>query len=179
MRDRRDRGEGRQDSDRPLYQGTYRAFAPTGANTFPNKLQAGASNVFTVTYGNRTSDAIPFATVDFAVFPDTESSPAPAGIRLSASTHGSGGPFVPLKISTAYSDGHIEARWVGPDKVGTTIPGHRKFTLTVRLTLATNAPSRGNKPVWGLEAFLDQLNPATGTFTTIADSGYTSAAVIR
>jgi hypothetical protein len=172
-------GRGGKTITAPLYQGTYQRFAPTGANTFPGKLQAGADNFFTVTYGNRTSDAIPFGTVDFAVFPDTDSAPKPAGIRLSASTHGSGGPFLPLKISTGYNDGHVEARFVGTDKLGVTIPAHRKFTLTIRLTLAASAPSRGTKPIWGLEGFLDQLNPATGTFTTIADSGYEPVAVIR
>jgi hypothetical protein len=169
-------GKGGKTVTAPVYQGTYRAFAPTADDTIPETLHAGRTATFTVTYGNRTSDPIPYGTVDMAIFPDSSSSPSISAAHVSLSASVGGRAFTPLAVKS-FDDGHIEVRYVSPTHVGVTIPAHKKVTFTFKLTLGTNAPSRGKTPVMDIEAYLDQLNPATGTFTTLADTGYTAAAV--
>ena len=163
-----------------VYQGSFRAVAPTASDTFPTSLRAGGTTFFTVTFGNRTAQKIPFATVDFDIFPPSGASPnvTAAQIKLATSIRGRGGPFAPLRIfgSTAV-DGAIQGRFLGPTGTGLTIPPHGKVTVTFRVTVAASVPSRGKKPVLDFEAYLDQLNPATGSGTTLADTEGTDIAV--
>lgn len=155
----------------PIYQGTFRRFAPTADAVVPESMRRGASATTKATYGNRTSAAISFGTVLLSLFPYSDSSPivSPKWVKVAASI--GGGAFKPLALNT-FDDGHVEARFRGPSGLGVTVPAHKKVSVTFRITLAANAPTRGGTPVFDVEAFLDQLNPATGTFTTLADTGY-------
>jgi hypothetical protein len=163
-----------------VYQGSLGKLAPTADDTIPENLTAGKTAFFTVTFGNRGKDPIRFGTVDFEVFPDTDKSPkfVASQIQLSVSQSGGGGPFVPVKLSgTTAPDDSIEGRYSGPKGLGVTILPHHVFRFTYRVTLSSNVPSLGSTPVIDFEAYLDQLNPASATYTTLADTGYTAIAV--
>jgi hypothetical protein len=174
--------KGGKSSTALVYQGAARAVAPTASDTFPTTLRAGGTSLFTVTFGNRTGKAVPFGTVDFAIFPAAKKSPnVNAGqIRLAASIRGRGGPFIPLKLyGSTVQDGQILGTFYGPSGKGLTIPAHAKVTVTFRVTLAANVPSRGATPVLSFEAYLEQLNLATGSGSTLADTEATDIAVRR
>jgi hypothetical protein len=164
----------------PVYQGSMGNLAPTADDTIPETLTAGRTATFTVIFGNRSNTPIRFGTVDFEVFPDTDSSPKiTAGqLKLSVSPYGSAGPFTAIKLSgtTAGSDS-IEGRYSGPKGLGVTVPPHKTFRFTYRVSPSSSLPSRGATPVMDFEAYLDQLNPASATYTTLADTGYTAIAV--
>ncbi len=165
-----------------VYQGRYRALAPTAAGTFPTTLRAGGTAYFTVTFGNRSGKAIHFATIDFDIFPAKNSSPnvKASQVTLETSTRGRGGPFAPLEVSgTTQGDGAIQGRFVGSTGTGLVIGAHRKVTVTFRVTLAANVPSRGKTPVVSFEAYLDQLNPATASGSTLADTEATDIAITQ
>ncbi len=164
----------------PVYQGTAANVAPTADDTIPETLTAGRTAFFTVTFGNRGNTPIRFGTVDFEIFPDSDTSPkvVASQVKLSVSPYGGGGPFTALKLSgTTAGDDSIEGRYSGPKGLGVTIPPHHVFRFTYRVALSSTVPSRGVTPVIDFEAYLDQLNPASATYTTLADTGYTSIAV--
>ena len=79
--------KGGKSSTALVYQGSMRAIAPTASDTFPTTLRAGGTSLFTVTFGNRTGEAVPFGTVDFDIFPAKNNSPnvTAAQVRLAAS----------------------------------------------------------------------------------------------
>ncbi len=161
-----------------VYQGSFRSLAPTASDTFPTSVRAGGTSGFTVTFGNRTAKAIPFGTVDFVIFPATNRSPNvdASQVRLSASVRGSS--FAPLKLyGSTVQDGQIQGTFYGPSGKRMTIPAHGKVTIAFRMALAAGVPSRGAKPVLSLEAYLEQLNPATGSGSTLADTEATDVAV--
>jgi hypothetical protein len=113
----------------PVYQGSYGDRAPAADDTIPESLKAGQTAVFTVTFDNRGDDPIRFGTVDFEIWPDSDTSP------------------------------------------------HHWWRFTFRVTLSAKVPSLGQTPMMDFEAYLDQLNPASATYTTLADTGYTAIGV--
>jgi hypothetical protein len=164
----------------PVYQGSADKLAPTADDTIPETLTAGKTGVFTVTFDNRGNTPINFGTVDFEIFPDSDTSPkvTASQIRLSVSQNGAGGPFTTLKLSgTTAADDSIEGRYSGPKGLGVNIPPHHWWRFTFHVTLSTNFPSLGDTPVVDFESYLDQLNPASATYTTLADTGYTAIAI--
>jgi hypothetical protein len=173
--------KGGKSSTALVYQGSFRAVAPTASDTFPTSVRAGGTSYFTVTFGNRTAKKLPFATIDFNIFQATNASPnvTAAQIVMGTSIRGRGGPFTELKLTGSTKvDGAIQGRFVGPTGTGLTIPAHGKITVTFGIALAKSVPSRGSKPVLSFEAYLDQLNPATGSGSTLADTESTDVAVL-
>jgi hypothetical protein len=173
-------GKGGKSSTSVVYQGSFRGLAPTASDTFPTTLRAGATSYFTVTFGNRTGRPIPYGTIDLQIFPGTNKSPNVTAkqITLATSIRGRSGPFSPLKLyGSTVKEGAIQGNFVGPSGVGLTIKPHSKATVTFRVTLAASVPGRGKTPVLSFEAYLDQLNPATGTGSTLADTEATDVAV--
>ena len=91
-------------------------------------------------------------------------------IYLSYSTSGPNGSFasVPLNGSTG-GGGVIEAP-VGPEQ-GTTLAPHATRTYTFHVALADSVPaSKTAGPIIAFEGYLDQINPASGSGDTLADT---------
>ena len=120
-------GKGGKSSTSLVYQGSFRAVAPTASDTFPTSLRAGGTSYFTVTFGNRTATPIPFGTIDFQIFPGTNKSPnvTAAQIKLATSISGRRGPFSPLKLyGSTVKEEAIQGAFVGPKGIGLTIKPH-------------------------------------------------------
>ncbi len=81
------------------------------------------------------------------------------------------------EIGDICADDYIQGRFLGPTGTRVTMPPHGRVTVTFRVTLAAGVPSLGKKPVLDFEAYLDQLNPAMGSGTTLADTEGTDIAV--
>jgi MYXO-CTERM domain-containing protein len=163
---------GGRSAESVIYQGTTEKASPTFKAAFPSTLEAGSSSTFTIKATDHSSNPIPDTRTDFAIFPGSAKSPNvdASQIHLSYSTSGTNGPFttVPLRGSTV-KDGVIQGS-VGPPQ-GSTIPPNSTTTYTFRIALAKTVPaSKTAGPLLGLEAYLDQVNSASGSGATLADT---------
>jgi len=174
-------GKGGKSATALVYQGSYRARAATATDTVPDSLKAGATSFFTMTFGNPSAKPIPFATIELQITSGATRAPdvAAAQIRVATSLHGRVGPFTRLETSgSTVEAAAIQGRVAGPAGTGLVLRPHGKLTVTFRVTLAASVPSRGKAPVLSFEGYLDQLNPATGSGTTLADTLATDIVVL-
>jgi hypothetical protein len=155
-----------------IFQGTSQALEPTAADTFPASVVAdGRPVTFTTSYTNPAATPIIDPAVNLTLYPGTSATNLPASqVRLSYSTTGAAGPFTPIPLTgSTIGDGAITA--VAPDIPIATIAAGATTTITYRLAIATGAAG-GTAPrdLLRLEAFLEQLNPAAGTVTVLAET---------
>jgi hypothetical protein len=168
---------GGQSAQSVIYQGSTQSDADSLKATFPTSLTAGATPAtFTITAANPTTQAVPNAALDFIIFPGKSRSPQvdASQVHLLYSTTGPTGTFrdVPLSGSTANGD-DIEA-YVGPQG-GTTLGPKSSQTYTFEVSLAANVS--GASPLVSFEGYLDQINTASGSGATVADTLATDIAV--
>lgn len=164
-----DRG---QASEALIYQGTTRTDAPTFNATFPASLQAGGSpRTFTIKAINPSFQSLPSTRVTFDVFPgDGTTKYLEANqVHLSYSTTGPHGVFVPVALEGSTTDGgaiegSVEAAH------GITLPAASSQTFTFRVSLAHNVPVSKTKPLLAFEAYLDQIDIASGSAATLGDT---------
>jgi hypothetical protein len=89
-------------------------------------------------------------------------------VSLSYSTGGSGGTFSRVSLTgSTIKDGAIQG-YVGPLQ-GVTLPANSSTTYTFHVALARNLPV-SKKPLIAFETYLDQINTANGTGTTLGDT---------
>jgi hypothetical protein len=161
---------GGQSAQSVIYQGSSQADADTLKDTFPTSLKAGGSpTTFTITATNPTAQPVPDAALDFVIFAGSSKSPNldASQVHLSYSATGPTGTFssVPLDGSTANGD-DIEA-YVGSQR-GATLAPRSSQTYTFEVSLASNVHSAS--PLISLEGYLDQINTASGSGATVADT---------
>lgn len=156
-----------------IYQGTTKRDSPTFHAAFPTSLEAGAApTAFTMKAVNPRSEPIPSTRVHFVIFPGSSNSKNvdASQVHLSYSTTGTSGKFtvVPLKGSTG--GGNAIQGYLGPTD-GATLPPNSTTTYTLRVGLADNVPaSKAAGPLVGFEGYLDQVNSASGSGATLADT---------
>ncbi|MCU1397802.1 MAG: hypothetical protein JWN62_911 [Acidimicrobiales bacterium] len=174
--------QGGQSSTATLYQGATQAKAPAAADTFPTGIEAGADPaVFTTTFTNGSADDIVEAQVDFSIFPadgaTTNVTADQVQLEWSTdSTDGTDGTFTPVALTgSTVEDGGIEGT-VG-DPGGATIPANSGVTITYRFSIDGAIAPDGDGPLLSFEAYLDQINPASGAGTNLADTGFTDVVV--
>ncbi len=163
---------GGQSAQSIIYQGTAQKDAATLAATFPTTLEAGGpTSTFTIKATNPSAKPLPNARVTFDIFGEPGAKGVNANqIHLSYSTAGANGPFtkVPLDGSTS-NGGGIEGP-VGPAQ-GATLAPHAARTYTFQVKLADTVPaSKTAGPLIAVEAYLDQINTASESGDTLADS---------
>jgi hypothetical protein len=154
-----------------IYQGTTQKQSPTFNASYPKTLLAGGSTDFTVKATNPTSKAIVSTRPHFVIFPgDGATKNVKANqVQLSYSTTGPNGTFTPVALSgSTITDGAIQG-YVGPLR-GVTLAPDSTTTYTFNVALASTVPVVRRKPLMAFETYLEQINTADGTGTTLGDT---------
>lgn len=155
-----------------VYQGDTAGTAPRAEATFPRSIEAGGdARFFTATFANPGSDRVEGARVEFDVFPADGSRTVvdASQLHLAYSLDGGLGPFVPVALDGSTAGAGVVNGYVEPSE-GISIAPHGEQTVTFRLTLDGEVPTSAKGPQLSLEAFLDEVNAATGAGTTVADT---------
>jgi hypothetical protein len=153
-----------------IYQGTAQKTIPTLNASFPTLLKAGAAPAtFTLNAVNPASQPLAGAQVDIAILGGTPNSAAvdASQVHLSYSTTGPKGRFIPVNLNGSTGSGGVIEAYVGAQEGDTMAPASTR-ALTFRVALASNIPVSKTSPVMGFEAYLDQVNPASGSGSTLA-----------
>jgi hypothetical protein len=163
---------GGRSAESVVYQGTMQKASPTFKATYPTTLDAGGpTQTFTIVATNPSANPLPNTRVDFVIFPASATSKnVDAGqVHLSYSTTGANGPFTAVPLTGSTSDGAIQS-FVGPAQ-GTTLPADSSETYTFHVGLAGTVPaSEAAGPLISMEAYLDQVDDASGSGATLADT---------
>jgi hypothetical protein len=81
-----------------------------------------------------------------------------------------GGPFVAIPLSGDTANGDSITGYEGPLQ-GSTLPPKSSATYTFRLSVDAGVPKESDgKPLLSIEAYLQQIDSATGTGTVLDDS---------
>jgi hypothetical protein len=161
---------GGQSAQSVIYQGSTQSDANTLKATFPTSLKAGGPPAtFTITAANPTAQPVPNAALDFIIFPGKSSSPNvdASQVHLSYSTTGLTGAFRDVALTGSTSNGNDIEAYVGPQQ-GNTLAPKSSRTYTFEVSLASNV--RGANPLVSFEGYLDQINTASGSGATVADT---------
>jgi hypothetical protein len=170
---------GGRSSTATMFQGSYRASAPRASDSFPQTLTPGTTTTFTTTFTNPTKKPIAAARISLDIFAATARSRNldASKVRLYASTTGEGGHFTRVKLDgSTVDDGAIEGTIGRLD--GVTIRAHSSYTVTYRITIAHGVSTRGNAPQLSFEAYLDQVNAASGSTANLADTLATDTRIV-
>lgn len=155
-----------------VYQGSTAATAPNADTDFPAALEAGGdARYVTATFTNPASDRIDGARVELDLFP-AEGSRTPVDasqLHVDYSLSGAAGPFHPVELTGSTAEGGVIRGYVEPDG-GLSIAPHSTDQVLLRVQLASGVPTSAPGPQLSAELFLDAVNAATGSGTTIADS---------
>jgi hypothetical protein len=153
-----------------IYQGSTESAAPTATATFPTSLQVGgAAATFQVTVANPSDQPINASRVDLVLFPYNARSPNvdASQVHISSSTDGPNGMFTPIPLTGSTAQGGIDG-YVAP-QTGETLAPHQTKTVFFTVALSPGTPVPHGKLLI-LEGYLDQVNAATGSGTTLADT---------
>ena len=164
---------GGQSSNSIIYQGATQGEAATIHANFPTMLQAGgAPTTFTISLDNPSSEPIPATRIDFAFFPGDGTTKAvqASQLQMSYSTNGSAGPFTNVALAGDTASGDDIEGYPGPLQ-GSALAPHSTETFTFHLSADASTPvEQGSHALLAIEAYLDQINSATGSGTTLDDS---------
>jgi hypothetical protein len=161
---------GGQSAQSVIYQGSTQSDADTLKASFPTSLKAGGTPAtFTITAANPTAQPVPNAALDFIIFPGKSNSPHvdASQVHLSYSTTGPTGTFIDVPLSGSTANGDYIESYVGPPQ-GTTLAPKSDQTYTFEVSLASNVS--GGSPLVSFEGYLDQINTASGSGATVADT---------
>ena len=162
-----------------IYQGTAQKDSPSLVASFPTSLHAGGSpTTFTAKEANPSSQPVEAAHVQFVIYPGTAKSKDVNAdqVHLSYSTTGPNGHFAKLALSGSTSNGNVILGYIGPQQ-GATMAPKSSETITFRVSLASSIPVSKAAPMLAFEAYLDQVNSADGSGTTLADTYATDVKV--
>jgi hypothetical protein len=165
-------GDGGQSADSVLFQGTTRAEAPTIDAKFPSSIPAGGAPAsFTIAVDNPSSTAVPDAQVFLSFFAGSSSAGSVNASQLHLTySSTAGGPFVAIPLSGDTANGNSITGYEGPLQ-GSTLPPKSSVTYTFQLSVDAGVPKESNgKPLLSIEAYLQQIDSATGTGTVLDDS---------
>jgi hypothetical protein len=168
-----------QSAEAVIYQGTADQAAPTLRVSLPRSIRAGGAAVtFTVTVRNPSSRPVPDTRVRVSV-----SSATPGAANVDAGQvhllYTATGPrtlFAPVRLVGSTSKGNLIRGYVGPLR-GATLKPDTADTYTFRVSLAPGAQVAGNGSAVTLSTALDQIDPASGSAATIADTPATVTAL--
>ena len=88
---------------------------------------------------------------------------------MTYSTTGADGPFTDVGLTGSTADGNVIDAYVGNQRGATLAPGGSQ-TWTFHVSLASDVPGSATTPLIAFEAYLDQINTASGSGATLADS---------
>ena len=165
-------GDGGQSADSVIYQGASKAMAPTIHADFPSSVNAGgAPSTFTVTVNNPSEEPLPNAQVNFSLFAgDSPGTVKASQVHLSYSTTGATGQFTTINLMGTTAPGDSITGSEGPLQ-GSVVAPKSSVTFTLRLSLDGTVPAENaNKPLLAIEAYLQQIDSASGTGTVLDDT---------
>jgi hypothetical protein len=165
-------GDGGQSADSVIYQGAAKANAPTIHADFPSSVSAGgAPATFTVAINNPSDEPLSNAQVNFSFFQgDSPGTVKASQVHLSYSTTGATGQFTPIDLMGDTASGNSITGYEGPLE-GSMVPPKSSLTFTLRLSVDGNVPTEtANKPLLAIEAYLQQIDSASGTGTVLDDT---------
>jgi hypothetical protein len=170
--------DGGRAAESVIYQGTTKSESPAIVASFPTSLKAGGSAIFTLRTTNPSPHALPYARLDFAVFGGTPGAKNvdAAQVKLSYSTGGPKGRFIKIPLKGSTGSGSGIGGYLGPEQGITMSPGSSK-TVTFKVALASDVPVSKAGPLVAFEGFLDQVNVASGSSSTLADTHATEVDV--
>jgi hypothetical protein len=171
--------DGGRSSESFIYQGADQKFAPTASDSFPSTLEAGATSApFKVTFKNPSDNALHATRVDVTVFPGASTSKAvkASQVSLSASTTGPNGTYSTVPLSGTTGGGQDITGYVGPEQ-GSTLNANGTETVYFKVNLDGDVPLSKGTPLIAFEDYLDQVNSASGSGATLADSLATNVTV--
>lgn len=153
-----------------IYQGRKRSLAPRAHLTLRRKLTAGRTSTFTTTFRNRMRHSIADAQPQLWIFAPGLSSPnVPARrIRLWVSRHGRRGRF--RRVALTGSTGETGIVGLIGGAAGFKLRGRHTLKLTWRIKVSKRLPRHRRRAILQFEAFLDQVNPGSGSDTVLADT---------
>jgi hypothetical protein len=163
--------EGGRSAQAVIYQGTTQKNSPTFHATFPGSVPAGSTKTFTMTATNPGSQSVYDARVDFVIFPgNSKAKNVNANqVHMTYSTAGPNGTFKTVHLTGSTGDGNAIQGYFGPEQGGTFAP-HSTTTYTVHVNLAHNVPVSNAAALLGFEGYLDQIDSASGSGITLADT---------
>ena len=114
---------------------------------------------------------MPNARLDFAIFPGTGTTQSvdDSQTTMASSTTGPDGPFTDVGLTGSTADGNVIDAYLGNQRGATLSPGGSQ-TWTIHISLASDVPGSATTPLIAFEAYLDQINTASGSGATLADS---------
>ena len=89
---------------------------------------------------------------------------------------GAKGRFTPVDLSGSTGNGGVIEAYIGAQEGATMAPASTR-TMTFRVAFASNIPVSKTSPVMAFEAYLDQVNSASGSGTTLAETHVTKIMV--
>jgi hypothetical protein len=155
-----------------VYQGTTRREAPTFDAAYPKMLEAGARpTTFTMVARNPSGKALYAIRPEFVAFPGTGTRKVvkAAQIRLAYSTTGPRGAFTTVRLTGSTGGDDVVQGYIGSQQ-GFTLPARSKTTFTFRIGLRRDTPVSKKAPLLSFEAYLDEINSASGSGATLADT---------
>jgi len=165
--------DGGRGAESVIYQGSTRTNSPSIEASFPTSLHAGGSPAtFTMRAAGPSAHPVPNARVYFFIYRGT---PGSRGVSASQvhmwySTTGPKGRFKRLALTGSTGGGRVIDGSIGPQSGETMEPGSAK-TMTFRVGLAWDVPaSKTAGPLLAFEGYLDQVNSASGSGTTLAET---------
>jgi hypothetical protein len=161
---------GGQSAQSIVYQGSAQKDAATATDTFPTSMHPGGTpTTFTIKTANPSANPVPNARITFDIYGQPGAKGIQASqIHLSYSTTGPQGPFTDVTLDGSTDNGGVIEAPVGPDQ-GTTLATHANRTYTFHASLASSAPT-SKTPIISFEGYLDQINTASGSGDTLADT---------
>jgi hypothetical protein len=170
--------DGGQAAESLVYQGTTRKHVPAIETSFPTLLKAGAApTMFTLRVGNPGSSPLSYARIALAFTAGAQGAPNVDAkqVHLSYSTTGPKGRFTAVGLRGSTGGGVIDA-YLGP-RQGTTMPAASSEAFTFRVALASNVVVSQSGPLVTFKAYLDRVNAASGSTSTMASSSSTNVNV--
>ncbi len=158
-----------------IYQGTTQKARPALTAALPVSLQAGARPaLFTLRSSNPTPHAVGGTRLKLGIVAGTGSSGNVNAdqVHLSYSTAGPKGIFTKVGLVGSTHDGNVIDAYLGP-KQGAVLAGKSARTITFQLALASDVPGSKASPLVAFVAYLTQVNPASGSGSTLAETSAT------
>ena len=156
-----------------IYQGSAEQLSPTINARFPATVRAGGPPVtFSVVANNpsRVGIAATQVVVDLYQGGSASGLVKASQIHLAYSTNGAAGPFSPVALSGTTAPGDSIEGFAGPPQ-GSLLPARSSQSYTFQLSVDAGVPKeRKGQPLLSTEAYLDQVDSASGSGTTLDDS---------
>jgi hypothetical protein len=155
-----------------IYQGTTRSQSPAIHDSLPASLKAGGAPVtFTITAANPFSKPLPDAVAQIVITPGRAQAKAVTAqqVQLSYSSNGSRGAFLAIPLTGSTRNGDDIEGYLAPSQLGTLARASSR-TVTFHVTLARTVPVSRTAPLLAFQASLAQLDPASGSGSTLADT---------